>query len=102
MIDVRDTVNAYYQLMINEDSNRKIFNVCGEVPRKMEFFTDKLIEISGLEVEKKISKELYRPIDIMYQHGNSDNLVELTDWKPKIAIEDTLSDLFQYWMKKIQ
>ena len=102
VIDVRDTVNAYYQLMINEDSNRKIFNVCGEVPRKMEFFTDKLIEISGLEVEKKISKELYRPIDIMYQHGNSDNLVELTDWKPKIAIEDTLSDLFQYWMKKIQ
>ena len=82
VIDVRDTVNAYYQLMLNEDSNRKIFNVCGDVPRKMEFFTDKLIEISGLKVEKKISKELYRPIDIMYQHGNSDNLVELTDWKP--------------------
>jgi GDP-mannose 4,6-dehydratase len=102
VIDVRDTVNAYYQLMLNEDSNRKIFNVCGDVPRKMEFFTDKLIEISGLKVEKKISKELYRPIDIMYQHGNSDNLVELTDWKPKIEIEDTLSDLFQYWMNKIQ
>lgn len=102
VIDVRDTVNAYYQLMLNEDSNRKIFNVCGDVPRKMEFFTDKLIEISGLKVEKKISKELYRPIDIMYQHGNSDNLVELTDWKPKIEKEDTLSDLFQYWMKKIQ
>jgi len=102
VIDVRDTVNAYYQLMVKEESNRKIFNVCGDVPRKMEFFTDKLIEISGLKVEKKISKELYRPIDIMYQHGNSDNLVELTDWKPKIQIEDTLSDLFEYWMKKIQ
>jgi hypothetical protein len=49
-----------------------------------------------LKVEKKISKELYRPIDIMYQHGNSDNLVELTDWKSKIEKEDTLSDLFQY------
>lgn len=102
VIDVRDTVNAYYQLMVNGNSNRKIFNVCGDVPRKMEFFTDKLIEISGLKVKKKISKKLYRPIDIMYQHGNSDNLVELTDWTPKIEIEDTLSDLFQYWMKKIQ
>ena len=36
----------------------------------------------------------------MYQHRNSDNLVELTDWKPKIEKEDTLSDLFQYWIER--
>ena len=101
VIDVRDTVNAYYMLMINDDSSGKIFNVCGDTPRKMEFFTDTLINISGLDVEKKVSDDLYRPIDIMYQNGDASNLIDITDWKPNIAIEQTLSDLLDYWNKKI-
>ena len=67
----------------------------------MEFFTDTLINISGLDVEKKVSDDLYRPIDIMYQNGDASNLIEITDWKPNIAIEETLSDLLDYWNKKI-
>lgn len=102
VIDVRDTVNAYYLAMINDQCNNRIFNVCGDEPRKMQFFTDKLIEISGLsKVKQSISPELYRPIDIHYQHGDSSNLVELTDWKIQIPIEQTLSDLLQYWFDKI-
>jgi nucleoside-diphosphate-sugar epimerase len=49
VIDVRDTVNSYYLAMINENVNGEIFNVCGSDPYPMKFFTDKLIEISGLE-----------------------------------------------------
>tara|TARA_Y100000996_G_scaffold396458_1_gene362571 strand:+ start:136 stop:1113 length:978 start_codon:yes stop_codon:yes gene_type:complete len=101
VIDVRDTVNAYYLGMINENSNGDIYNVCGESPKKMEYFTDLLIEISGLKVEKEISKDLYRPIDIEYQHGDSSNLIEKTGWNPVISIEKTMKDLFDYWMNKI-
>jgi nucleoside-diphosphate-sugar epimerase len=68
----------------------------------MEFFTDKLIEISGLKnVKKEVSVDMYRPIDIHYQHGDSSNLITLTHWKPKIKIEKTLEDLLQYWLQKI-
>ena len=102
VIDVRDTVNAYYLAMISEDTNGDIFNVCGENPQKMEYFTDLLIKISGLNVEKNISKELYRPIDIEYQHGDSSNLIEKTNWNIEYKIEKTLEDLFQYWMDKIK
>jgi GDPmannose 4,6-dehydratase len=102
VIDVRDTVNAYYLAMQSNDVNGKIFNVCGDTPRKMQFFTDKLIEISGLtNVKQQISPDLYRPIDIHYQHGDSSNLVQLTDWQPTIQIEQTLSDLLAYWYEKI-
>lgn len=102
VIDVRDTVNAYYLAMINDDCTGKVFNVCGDTPRKMQYFTDKLIEISGLqEVRQEIHKPFYRPIDIHYQHGDASNLSKLTKWNPEIRIEKTLEDLLSYWYNKI-
>ena len=102
VIDVRDTVRAYYLLMQNFD-NGAAYNVCGEMDsvKKMQFFTDSLIRISGLSgVEKKVSEELYRPIDIQIQVGDTDRLREKTGWKPEIPIEQTLTDLYNYWVKK--
>lgn len=102
VIDVKDTVNSYYLAMINEDCMGKVFNVCGDEPRRMQFFSDKLIEISGLKgVTKEVHPPFYRPIDIHYQHGDSSKLVNLTGWKIKRDIEDTLSDLIKYWVDKI-
>jgi nucleoside-diphosphate-sugar epimerase len=102
VIDVRDTVNAYYLAMMNSEVNGQVFNVCGDVPFKMRFFTEKLIEISGLEdVVQEVCPNLYRPIDIHYQHGDSENLVQLTGWQPEYTIEQTLGDLLKYWYDKI-
>jgi GDP-4-dehydro-6-deoxy-D-mannose reductase len=103
VLDVRDIVNAYYLLMINDKSDGGIYNVCGDVPREMGFYTDTLIELSKLgKIEKEISPALYRPIDIHYQHGDCDDLVRLTGWKPAFDIEATLSDLLQYWVRKMR
>jgi GDP-mannose 4,6-dehydratase len=103
VIDVRDTVRAYYLLMQNYD-NGEAYNVCGDMNSvvKMQFFTDKLIEISGLKgVEKKVSDKLYRPIDIQIQVGDTTKLKGKTKWKPEIKIEQTLADLFNYWVRKL-
>jgi GDP-4-dehydro-6-deoxy-D-mannose reductase len=102
VIDVRDTVRAYYLLMQTFE-NGAAYNVCGDISsvKKMQYFTDKLIEISGLSgVEKKISEKLYRPIDIQIQVGDTTRLREKTGWKPEIPIDQTLNDLYQYWLKK--
>lgn len=108
VMDVRDTVSAYYLLMQNKESNGQAFNVCGDIPRKMEFFTDKLIEIyrnfdaDDITIREDITKEInpkfWRKHDIFYQHGDTTKLKELTGWAPKISIEDTLYDLFTYWI----
>lgn len=101
VIDVRDVVNAYYLLMQNPNTNGQIFNVCGDEPRKMEYFTYKLIELSGKGIKTQVSEKYYRKIDIHYQHGDSSMLGMLTGWKPEIPIEKTLDDLLNYWIKKI-
>ncbi len=103
VIDVRDCVRAYYLLMQNHD-NGEAYNVCGpkESVTKMQYFTDKLIEISGLQgVEKKVSDKLYRPIDIQIQIGDTTKLHAKTGWKPEIPIDQTLTDLFNYWVRKL-
>ena len=44
VIDVKDTVNAYYLAMVSDKCQGKIFNFCGDNPRKMKFFTHKVIQ----------------------------------------------------------
>lgn len=102
VLDVRDIVNAYYLLMLTEKSDGQIYNVSGDTPHEMGVYTDILIKLSGLQnVEKQISDKLYRPIDIHYQHGDCNNLIELTGWKPDYQLEQTLKDLLDYWLKKL-
>jgi GDP-4-dehydro-6-deoxy-D-mannose reductase len=103
VLDVRDIVNTYYLLMIHPQSDGRIFNICGDVPREMGFYTDTMISLSGLkDVVKEIYPPYYRPIDIHYQHGDCDELVQLTGWKPTYDIETTLKDLLEYWVKKLK
>jgi GDP-4-dehydro-6-deoxy-D-mannose reductase len=102
VIDVRDCVNAYYLAMMNDKCLGKIFNVCGDTPQKMGFYTDKLIELSKLEdIEKWVNPKFYRPIDIDYQHGDSTELKELTGWEPTYSIDQTMEDLLDYWLEKL-
>jgi len=102
VLDVRDVVNAYYLLMMAEGSNGNVYNVCGDDPHEMGFYTDLLIEESGLDgVEEVIHDAFYRPIDIHYQHGDCDGLVALTGWKPEFDLRTTMKDLLDYWLKKM-
>jgi len=103
VLDVRDTVNAYYMAMLQPASNGKVFNVSGDTPYQMQHFTDIMIRLSGLQdVIQKIHKPFWRPIDIHYQHGDSTELAELTNWKAEYTIEQTLDDLLKYWCDKIK
>lgn len=104
VIDVRDCVNAYYLLMLAEESNGKVFNVCGDEINKMQKYTDLLIEHSKFEyeeVEQRIYEPYYRPIDIQVQIGDSSSLKEITGWEPLINISTTMKDLLDYWRKKL-
>tara|TARA_R100001015_G_C4632106_1_gene195238 strand:- start:377 stop:1354 length:978 start_codon:yes stop_codon:yes gene_type:complete len=104
VIDVRDCVNAYYLLMLADESNGQVFNVCGDEVHQMQKYTDLLIEHSTFEyneIEQKIFEPYYRPIDIQVQIGDSSNLKQITEWEPKIDLSTTMKDLLNYWRKKL-
>jgi GDP-4-dehydro-6-deoxy-D-mannose reductase len=101
--DVRDIANAFFLVMTNPNTSGKVYNVCGGEPLKMRYYTEKLIELSGLtDVEQKIDPKLWRPIDIQYQDGDATRIREELGWKPTYTIDKTMEDLLQYWLKKLQ
>ena len=103
VLDVRDIVNAYYLLMLSRDADNKVFNVSGENPHEMGVYTDLLLECGNVtDVVKTISPALYRPIDIHYQCGDCQDLITHTNWKPVYELKDTLSDLLEYWINKLE
>lgn len=101
VIDVRDCVMAYYLLMMSEGQG--VFNVAGSNVHKMEYFTDLLIEYSGLKgITKRIHKPFYRPIDIQIQMADTFKLKEAIGWTSIIPIEETIKDLLDYWVRKLK
>lgn len=103
VLDVRDIVNAYYLLMLSPDADNKVFNVSGDNPYEMGVYTDLLLECGNVtDVVKTISPALYRPIDIHYQCGDCQDLITCTNWKPVYELKDTLSDLLEYWINKLE
>lgn len=102
--DVRDIARAFYMVATNSEiSNGKVYNVCGGVPLKMREYTNMLIEFSGLtDVEMHIDQNLWRPIDIQYQDGDSSLIETELGWKPEIGIRDTIKDLLDFWYNKLK
>lgn len=104
VIDVRDTVRAYAMLMAKHEDG-VAYNICGpaNAVREMRYFTDALIDISGLgdAVTTRVSDELWRPVDIEVQIGSTAKLVAQTGWTPDIPIKQTLTDLYDYWRRKL-
>jgi nucleoside-diphosphate-sugar epimerase len=69
----------------------------------MRYYTDKLLELSGLsDVEKQIDPKLWRPINIQYQDDHASKIRNELGWEPVYTIDKTLDDLLKYWLKKLQ
>ncbi len=103
VMDVRDCVKAYYALMLKAQPG-EAYNVASEELNTMGGFLNTMLDISGLrgKVELKINPDWVRPIDIPIQVADTSKCKQLTGWEPKIPIEQTLTDLLEYWENKIK
>ena len=102
VMDVRDIVRGYYLLMMNEKSSGNVYNISGQIPYQMRYFTDVLKELSGQEdIQEEIEPKFWRPIDIEFQKGDDTKFRELTGFKEEYDMRTTLKDLLDYWVRKI-
>ncbi len=95
--DVRDTVMAYYAILESGKPGQP-YNVCsGKGYRLAE-----LLEIITSFCSKKImvvaDPSRLRPVDIPILIGSPERLKADTGWEPKIGIEKTLRDTFDFWI----
>lgn len=98
--DVRDIVVAY-KLALDAGESGEVYNLCSEKAVAIEDMLNILIKLSGQKVSIEEDPSRMRPSDVMILKGSSKKFKILTNWQPKYTLEQTLSDLLQYWRKRV-
>jgi len=100
--DVRDAVRAYYMLLTVNPIPGEYYNIGGLHSCKIKEMLDFLLSlstVSGINIE--LDEERLRPIDADLQIPDTTKFLEHTGWKPEITFEKTMTDLLNYWRKRV-
>lgn len=96
--DVRDTVGAY-QAIVEAGRPRRPYNVCSGRAHRMRSLLDILLSLARVKVRVAVDPARLRPSDNPVIVGSHARLTADTGWTPVIPIEQTLSDLLDYWRR---
>ena len=105
VMDVRDVVDVYYQLMLKnlngEMGHGEVFVICGNKIREYKEYLDMMLDLFNVKAAWRTDPKLLRPVDILVQNPDSTKVRKYLDWEPYIPIEQTLKDLVSYWLKEL-
>ncbi len=90
-IDIRDVVSAYWTI-INSNESCGTFNVATGQAVRIRSVLDRLIEISGLQVNIVQDESRIRKNDILVQDIDNSKLKSL-GWSRQFSLDQTLNDL---------
>ncbi|UCF79410.1 MAG: GDP-mannose 4,6-dehydratase [Candidatus Eiseniibacteriota bacterium] len=95
-LDVRDVVRAY-RLILERGTPGEAYNVCSGRPVELKSMLDTLVSLSRVKIAIKESPARLRPADIPFLLGDNSKLRASTGWEPRVPMEQTLSELLEYW-----
>lgn len=101
--DVRDAVRAYHLLLTKDPIAGEYYNIGGNYTATVGEMLRTLIQMSEKkeQISVAVDPERLRPIDADLQVPDISKFNKHTGWKPKISFETTMSDLLDYWRKKV-
>ncbi len=99
--DVRDVVRAYW-LAAKRCEIGQCYNVCSQKAHSIRYILRYLLKQPKMKIAVQKDESKYRPDEIKSICGKNSRFRKATGWKPKITIEETLSDMLQYWRNKVK
>lgn len=94
--DVRDVVRAYRLLMVHGVKG-EAYHVCSGVDRPVRELADRLVGLASAPMQLEPDAALLRPVDLKVLRGDPAKIRAATGWEPMIPLEQTLTDLLDYW-----
>lgn len=91
--DVRDVVRAYRMLVAGSHSGEPI-NVASGQPVVIRSLLDRLLALSGLDVQVSVDPTRLRSREAPEVVGSNARLRELTGWSPQFTLDRTLRDIW--------
>jgi GDP-4-dehydro-6-deoxy-D-mannose reductase len=99
--DVRDIVKAY-SLLIEKGKSGEIYNIGSGKAISIREVLAMILSLSATEISIEQDDSRLRPSDTPVIEADISRLTELTGWKPKISLRDTLSDMLDGWRMSIE
>jgi GDP-D-mannose dehydratase len=99
--DVRDVVRAYWALL-QRGVPGEVYNICSGVDHSIEWVLNFLLsqaKVSHIQVHEDAAR--LRPSDVPVLRGTAERLERATGWRPRITLEQTLTDLLEYWRQRV-
>ncbi len=96
LLDVRDVVEAYRLLMWRAETG-ETYNIATGRATMLYDALQMLLALSPDKIEVQNDPERMRPAAIVCAVGDPSRMASTTGWQPRIALQQTLADLLQYW-----
>ncbi|UYP48035.1 GDP-mannose 4,6-dehydratase [Candidatus Lokiarchaeum ossiferum] len=97
--DVRDVVNAYFELS-QLRTYGGIYNICSGKGYSIKYLLQILIDNAKCEIDVKQDPNRMRPSEIKELIGDNSRIKSISSWTPKYNIEDTLLDILKNFRVK--
>ena len=94
--DVRDMVRAY-ELVATRGTVGHVYNIGSGRSTSIQWLLETLLSLSTCDIAVEPDPARMRPADIPRIVCDSRRLKQHTDWTPQIPLEQTLSDILNYW-----
>ncbi len=99
--DVRDVVRAY-ALLIQHGVSGETYNVGNGHAITIEHILQKILEQSAVPIQVQVDPNRLRPIDVPIIEADITKLRQCTGWEPEIPIEQTITDVLNYWRASVK
>lgn len=99
--DVRDVVRAY-GLLLQYGIAGETYNVGSGHAIKIEDILHQILLQSKVTIQVEVDAAKLRPVDVPIIEADTTKLYQCTKWKPEISIDETISDVLEYWRNQIQ
>ena len=99
--DVRDVVRAY-ALLAAHGVKGETYNVGRGHAYEIREILDKIISLSRIDIKVETDPAKIRPVDVPIIEADIHKLVDATGWDPEISLEQTLTEVLDYWRIKVK
>jgi GDP-4-dehydro-6-deoxy-D-mannose reductase len=96
LLDVRDVVRAYRRL-VERGAPGEVYNICSGRSVALDTVVRRLMELEGVALTVTADPARMRPVDLPDLRGDPHHLEADTGWQPEYPLDQTLSDVLEYW-----
>ncbi|HVS62665.1 MAG TPA: GDP-mannose 4,6-dehydratase [Thermoanaerobaculia bacterium] len=91
---------AGYQILVERGERGGVYNLASESSLSIRELLDRLIAVTGLEVEVRCDPERMRPVDVPVLEGDASRLREL-GWRPRHTVEEAVRELWEEAQREV-